>query len=487
MRSRLPFVILVAMVFFITEPVLADIAPPDWPQGANLAPGSENTQVRMVSEKVVIDLKGRILAGSLGEANVTAIFNMLNLGDDSETMYARFPLSFLYGFSSNSSEFPEINHLSIAIAGEQVEWRRVELPVVGNESLSIPWAEFGITFPPGEEVLIEVTYTNRPVGEYPFIAYRYVLETGRGWKGSIGSAEIIVSLPYEANLHNVIVDETTGWSRTTPGALLDGNQVLWHLENFEPTRESNIEISLVMPVTWKQVLEERSRLAENSEDGEAWGRLGKLYKESSYLRSWFRKDAGGQDLYTLSVEAYENALDLLPEDALWHAGFADLLWKHAYWDVFQPGSPNLDEIQRAVEEIMIAYNLKPEDRQILDILDEMTYSMPGAVVKIEDTYRFLMLTATPTIVPTSTMEVTASPDLNTPTPTKSLFPSPTSGTTLSRPMATAPAETPTNAMQAAQEENPPGSTSPVCGSGLLLIAALGIISSFRPRKQSTKL
>ena len=485
MRSRLPIVILVAIIFFTTEPVRADIAPPDWPPGANLAPDSENTQVRMVSEKVVIDLKERIQSGSLGEAKVTAIFNMLNLGDDVETMFARFPLSFLYGFSSNSSEYPEINHLSIAVAGEQVDWRRVELPVEGNESLSIPWAEFGITFPPGEEVLIEVTYSSRPVGEYPFVAYRYVLETGRGWKGSIGSAEIIVSLPYEANVHNVIFNETTGWSRTTPGALMDGNQVLWYLENFEPTRENNIEISLVVPVAWKQVLEERSRLAENPEDGEAWGRLGKLYKESSYLRRLFREDEGGQDLYTLSIGAYEKALDLLPEDALWHAGFADLLWKHAYWDVFQPGSPNLDEMQRAVEEIMIAYKLKPEDQQILDILDEMTVSMPGAVDKIEDTYLFLMLTATPTIVPTSTIEVTASPELSAPNPTESPFTSPTSETIVSTPSTTGFTETPTNAMHAAQEEEPSGSTSPFCGSSVLLIAAIGIISSYRSRKQST--
>ena len=483
MRLKILFVIGIICPFLLPIPVRADIAPPDWPPGANLAPDSENTQVRMVSERVVIDLTKKIPEGNLGEAKVTASFKMLNLGDAIETMFARFPLTFLYGFSSSSSEYPEIKDVSIAVAGEPVDWRRVELPVVGNESISIPWAEFGITFPPGEEVPVEVTYTSRPVGEYPFVAYRYVLETGQGWKGSIGTAEIIVSIPYEANFQNVIIDETTGWSRTSPGAILEGNQVIWHLEDFEPTREDNIEISLVMPNAWKQVLEERSRLAENPEDGEAWGRLGKLYKESSYLRSWFRKDAGGQELYALSVDAYEKALDLLPKDALWHAGLADLLWKHAYWDVFQPGSPNLDEMQRAVEEIKMAYDLKPEDQQILAILDEMTYSMPGAVVKIEDTYRFLMLTSTPTIVPTSTLEITASPVLSTPSPTGSPFPSPTSGTTVSPPVATGPTETPTNAMQATQDEEPSGSTTPFCGSALLLIAAVGIVSSTRLRKQ----
>ena len=486
MRSKILIVISVAVVVFFPLPVNADIAPPDWPSGANLAPDSEYTQVRMVSERVVIDLDERVLEGSLGEAKVTARFKMQNLGDEIETMFARFPLTFWNGTSGSSGGYPEIKDVSFSVAGEPVDWRRVDLPVMGNESLSIPWAEFGITFPPGEEVLIEVTYTNRPVGEYPFIAYRYVLETGRGWKGSIGTAEIIVSLPYAANFQNVIMDETTGWSQTTPGAILDGSQVIWHLENFEPTRANNIEISLVMPNTWKQVLEERSRLDDNPQDGEAWGRLGKLYKETSYLRRLFRKDAGGQELYTLSVEAYEKALNLLPEDALWHAGFADLLWKHAYWDVFQPGSPNLDEMERAVKEIKLAYDLKPDDQKIINILDEMTYSMPGAVTKIEDTYQFLMLTATPTIVPTSTAEISTIPVVTPLSASVSPSPPPAAGKTASPPVVTEPAESPTNAnaVQATQEDEPRGSSSSFCPSALLLVAAVGIVSTLRLQKQS---
>jgi hypothetical protein len=406
-----------ACLILFPIPVRADIAPPDRPPGANLAPESENTQVRMASERVVIDLMEKIPEGSLGEAKVKASFTMHNLGDEIETMFARFPLTFWNGYSSSSSNILEIKDIEFAVAGEPVDWRRVDIPVPDNEQITVPWAEFGVTFPPDQDVLIEVFYSSSPVGEYPYVAYRYVLETGAGWNGSIGSAEIIVNLPYETNHQNVIIDETTGWSQTTPGAILEGNQVIWHFENFEPTMENNIEISVVMPNVWGKVLEERARVAGHPEDGEAWGRLGKLYKETSYLRSWFREDDGGQDLYFLSIEAYEKALELLPNDALWHVGYADLLWKHAYWDVFQPGSPNLDEIQRVVEEIKIAYDLKPENQQVLNFLEEMNYSMPGAVTKIDDTYMFLMLTATPTIVPTYTMTADSSPTLTPPTRT----------------------------------------------------------------------
>lgn len=186
----------------------------------------------------------------------------------------------------------------------------------------------------------------------------------------------------------------------------------------------------------------------------------------------------------LSVEAYEKALNLLPEDALWHAGFADLLWKHAYWDVFQPGSPNLDEIERAVKEIKLAYDLKPDDQKIINILDEMTYSMPGAVTKIEDTYQFLMLTATPTIVPTNSAEVSTIPVVTTLSASVSPSPPPTAGKTASPLVVTEPAETPTNAVQATQEDEPRGSSTPFCPSALLLVAAVGIVSTLRLQKQS---
>jgi hypothetical protein len=398
---------------------------------------------------------------------------MHNLGSDVETMFARFPLTFWDAFSSSSDSFPEIIDVEFVVGGEPVDWRRIDIP--NEDEGSVPWAEFGVTFPPGQDVLIDVLYTARPVGEYPYVAYRYVLETGAGWRGSIEEADIIVNLPYEANSHNVILDETTGWSITTDGAIFDGNEVRWHYENFEPTRENNIEVSLVMPNAWKKVIEERSRIAEDPEDGEAWGRLGKGYKEVSYLRSWYREDEGGQELYQLSVEAYEKALELLPDDALWHAGFAELLYTHAYWGVFAPGSPNLDEMQRAVEQIKIAYDLKPEDPKVLEILSSMSSGMPGAIDRIEDGYVFLFLTATPTIVPTSTPEVMPSATSLHVTPTEE------NTATASEDGQETPIPVYTNTLNASPitvATNTPstGSSSlPFCGSSLLIVPLIRVI------------
>ena len=49
-----------------------------------------------------------------------------------------------------------------------------------------------------------MSYTVNGYGYYPQIAFDYVLETGAGWNGTIGSADIIVDLPYDASDLNVL-------------------------------------------------------------------------------------------------------------------------------------------------------------------------------------------------------------------------------------------------------------------------------------------
>ena len=177
---------------------------------------------------------------------------------------------------------------------------------------------------------IRVKYRLEGSGEYPFVSFEYILSTGAGWKDTIGSAILIVRLPYEANFHNSILDYQIGWSQTSPGAVLQGDEIRWHYEDFEPTREQDLDVALVMPSAWQKVLDEQAKIARNPEDGEAWGRLGKLYKEMTFLRKEVRGDNGGPELYELSEEAYAKSIALLPDDAVWHAGFAELYLMHYY-------------------------------------------------------------------------------------------------------------------------------------------------------------
>jgi tetratricopeptide (TPR) repeat protein len=209
-----------------------------------------------------------------------------------------------------------------------------------------------------------------------------------------------------------------------------------------------------MPSVWQKVLKERENVEKNPKDGEAWGRLGKLYKEIFFFRRGFRHDAGGQELYQLSVDAYEEAVALLPDDGLWHAGFADLLSTHAYYASWE-GEDATSETIRSMQEIDLALGLAPNDPKVKEIAEKIYYFFPGAVELLEIGYDFLWLTATPVVdtptdvptLPTSTLQAT--PELvstATAVPTREAAPNPT-------PI-------------------PPAAKNPLCGSAILAPLAL---------------
>lgn len=448
--------LLAALLF--TTPSLADIAPPQQPPGSNLVPGKDSTQVRMLAETVLIEVQADAPAGSLGQARVSADFTMRNLGSQDEAMAVRFPIAFSDGFSN----YPEIENIEIRVNGARVVFRRINEAEFYYENEQVPWAEFDVSFPAGQDVLIQVSYDLEGTGEFPFVAFYYLLQTGAGWQDSIGSGEIIVRLPYEANPQNVILDEQIGWSQTTAGAVFSGNEIHWRFTELEPSSQDNFEVSLVMPQAWKQVLVEGEKVAADPEDGEAWGRLGKAYKVIWPYRKGFREDAGGIELYQLSVDAYEQALSILPEDALWHAGFADLLSIHAYWAGY--AQDTIEETVRALGEIRLALQLAPNDPKVLEIAETIYFMFPDGMTPKDGGYDFPWLTATPprpTAASTLTPEPMETESATTPSP--------------QRTEVAGPSE--------AAEPDAPTKQPPLCGAALLpLILSVVFISRRKSRE-----
>jgi len=416
--------ILLLTLLAIPTPAYADIAPPAQPPGVNPEPGDEATQVRMENETVLLDVQAGPTSDSLGRARVTADFTMRNLGDQAESMAVRFPI----GASDGWFNYPEIKDLQVFVDGKVVRPRRVQGEDPRFRDDLVPWAEFDVTFPPGEDVDIRVTYRLEGSGEYPYVSFEYILSTGAGWKDTIGSADLIVRLPYEANVHNTILDYQIGWSQTSPGAVFQGDEIRWHYDDFEPTREQDLDVALVMPSAWQKVLDEQAKVATNPRDGEAWGRLGKLYKEMTFLRKEVRGDAGGPELYELSKEAYAKSIALLPNDALWHAGFAELYLMHYYltgWNNPEAVSDlisALDLLQRALE-------TNPQTPKARELLENISYSDPEYVRMEGEQFIFLYLTATPlppTELPTDTpIPPSTTPVPPTESPTDTALPSPT--------------------------------------------------------------
>jgi tetratricopeptide (TPR) repeat protein len=458
---------------------LADIAPPEQPPGGNPAPGVETTQVRMVDESVVIDVIPTTPEGTLGQAKVTAKFTMQNMGKESETLTVRFPLTSAYGTYYGTKE---IANFKVKVNEESVPTHKIDSDYSGD--YAGPWAEFTVTFPPGEEVEIEVSYYVDGMGEYPYIALKYILETGAGWNGTIGSADVIVRFPYEVNPQNVIFDTEIGWSTTTPGGTVDGKEIRWHFEDFEPDVASNFSISLVMPSVWRAVLREKENVIKNPQDGEAWGRLGKLYKEIYFLRRGYREDAGGQELYQLSQEAYQKAVALLPEDALWKAGFADLLWVHWYYSQWFMENPDYTEVIQALKLLQESLQLSPKNEKAISLLDNIRYAVPEAVKEENGQYILLLLTATPTIAPsqTSTIEPSATPK---PTDTQAPTLRPTYTLQPAEPTSTEKPPVVTQALTESTTPTKPAATTkpvlPVCG--VVVLVPLIYLRRLRKLKQ----
>ncbi len=469
--------ILAFAALMMPSTVHADVAPPEMPPGSNLVPGAEQTQVRMVAETVTLDVSVDPANKQNAIARTDASFTMRNLGSAEETMQARFPLTFFNGSSDGFGRFPEIAQITVKVNGKVVSTRREMQPFLAsaasfNEMEQIPWAVFDVTFPPGQDVSIDVSYTVQAFGYYPFLVFKYILETGAGWNGTIGSADVVARFPYEVSEKNVLLQggENAGYGAPTAGGVGSGNEVRWRFEDLEPTYENNIMVTFVAPSLWNSILNETANVRKNPNDGESWGRLGKAYKEAvRFPKGYLRDDPAALEMIALSRDAYEKCLALLPNDSLWHYGYADLLWSHYYFDLYWMSKPDTEGLlPTALSHLQTALKIDPNNQQARDLLAEISYSIPEAVKVDGDNIDYLGLTATPlppTPWPTSTS--LASPALTE-----------TSMPTLSPSIAATPTE-----MVLVPTAEAPTTPNPLCGSSALILSIVaGGVWAARRRK-----
>src|SRR5215475_2778363 len=122
--KKITAIFLLLGLFAFPMSALADVAPPYNPPGSNVEPGSENTQVRMVAETVVISVRSDITPESLGSAHVTADFTMHNTGSQAENLAVRFPIS----SDDGRGAYPELSDMGVKVEGKQIPFRRVSYP-----------------------------------------------------------------------------------------------------------------------------------------------------------------------------------------------------------------------------------------------------------------------------------------------------------------------------------------------------------------------
>ncbi len=464
-------------------PARADIAPPAFPPGSNLQPGVENTSVRMVSEVVTISVMKESaqyqfnpnMNREVGQARVNALFMMRNLGGAEERLDVRFPLTSLRG--DGWLGFPEIFDLSVKVDGSRIATHRIEKTGPSNEvpeTYSGPWAGFTVNFPVGQDVRVELDYTVYGATESPTTRFGYILETGAGWYDTIGSADIILRLPYTVNSMNVMVDQTTS------GGAISKNEMRWHYENLEPSAENNMNFAIILPEVWNQVLIETENVTNNPKDGEAWGRLGKAYKETIFEHGRPRCWEGAMpEAYQKSYDAYAKAVELLPKDGLWHYGYADLIWiKLAFCSPYGGVILSEEEKQLFGKEFRAALALAPDYQGVKDL---QQWLQGADTLDFYNQYVLQLPTATsaiPTSEPATATTIASAPPSPIPQPTETQTPTPES-TQIPAPTATdepvsledtvvPPSTTPTRTAD-------PSARPSICGSAAIIPIAMAVL------------
>jgi len=483
-RWVLVSVLLAAVIGLKAERVHADIAPPQQPPGSNISPDGETTQVQMVNERVVINVQMGLLEydgnqydGVRDYAVVTCHFLMRNHGSTDERLKVRFPLAEPYGMGDGWGNQPEIGDLRIKVDGAAREYHRELMPNDFDTFTGelIPWAVFDVSFPAGKEVEIDLAYTSKASGYRPLAEFKYILETGKGWKDDIETAEIVVNMPYDASPENVLLDYST------TGGEFSGREVRWTLTDLEPVYTDNFMVTVVEPYLWQRVLDAKADVAARPNVGGAWGGLARSLKHVALgQKGWPRQDEAGMGLFSQSMEAYEKAIALSPDNSVWYSGYAELLWADAGFLAYA-GDP---KILRIVQLLGTAIKLDPADPQALELLESLSYAYPDAVERLEPGYDLLLLTATlppPTLTPTDITIIE-----ETPTPVASKTPRPTRTEVLQE--STSTQAEPAQPAQPASDQDVPEETEGnggrrMCASIWLAPLAFGTIIMLKRKRR----
>jgi len=142
---------------------------------------------------------------------------------------------------------------------------------------------FTLMFPAGKDVQNHRFLHRRRVWVFPLRGFTVIYwKPGAGWKDTIGSIDLIVRLPYPVNHQNVDLTESSGYSETSPTLQSAAGSYAGIMITWNPLAKNNLQVSLVAPGVWQQILNEKANVIQNPTDGEAWGRLGKLYKTTHY-------------------------------------------------------------------------------------------------------------------------------------------------------------------------------------------------------------
>ncbi len=245
------FVVFALLVFFVLPSFLQNVtyadAAPVFLGGVNIMPYNENS-ITLKEENLNIQFKN-VGSYSSTTATVYAKFIFVNTGDKI-SLKTGFPFGLAKKKGFNTPN--RVANVKVKIDGKAITPNLIR----SETSKYDPWIYFNISFDKNETRTLEVTYDAIPVGGY----FLYVLKTGALWKGPIGILNIDLKFPYRAVYPNVLNVKPSGY-------ITKGSELLYHLVNFEPT--SNIEVEF-LPYSFYEKIKPLKDKAEKTNSANDW-------------------------------------------------------------------------------------------------------------------------------------------------------------------------------------------------------------------------
>lgn len=397
----------------ISFPVNADVGVrPILPGGSSLSADGD-TPIQMAAETVVMTVREATAADNAivnlnpqyygfdihpvwyeAVADVKADFTMYNPTTETVTMTVWFPmasaLNTLKWNISPGETVPKIAKFSVSVNGNPVFYfENLQPNPNGADKPMLPWATFTASFPSEEDTNIHISYTVplSPAAKDYTVTLYYIFQTGAGWAGPIGNAEMIVNLPYPASTETMAGVKNLslpygGMGQVSgglpAGAAVNGNQAKWTWINFEPGPGDDFSIYLLKPRKWEDLKAARSTVQLLPNDGELWLKLAIQYHTLSCSFMSNNPLLFNPVYFNQAMEAYQKAETLLPDHPAPHIGLG-MLTLSKYYKNLKNTPP--DAIRYIQMELQTAKDLQSRNPELMKGIplstDDLEFALSG--------------------------------------------------------------------------------------------------------------
>jgi hypothetical protein len=212
--------------------------------GGLVTPGDMTHDIRMASERVVFAVRPNDGTFTQPEvqyyAHVTADFVLQNLSSRAVSKDLFFPFHSsldltVFQDPANAVMMQAMN-VKVLVEGGEVQVSYAELVLSSQQKVIA--ALFPVSFPAGSETTIQIRYDIRAVHEpkSPLLSFKYLMETGSHWAGTIGSGEVRFQFWRPIESKSALAGTNDFFE------VQDGNLV-WRFADLEPDPSHNISVS----------------------------------------------------------------------------------------------------------------------------------------------------------------------------------------------------------------------------------------------------